>query len=933
MLLLCTFIAKVPLLAAETILADDWKQLSRIQAVSLEADWSGRFFGRSIYFYESSRRETSPEQAFHVLMATELEPSKEDRPNFGMSTKAHFGLFALDNPGSSELPIVIENNFGLMDHFILYRVTPVAIEELLHSGDRWGFSARSYKVRTINHEIILPPGRSYFMTKTWGDSSIQMPLRLWKPRDFSENNTSEYMLLGILLGFQIVMMFYNLFLFIWIKQRVYLYYICLVAANLIFHISNFGLGQQMGYQVLGIETYLNTIQILSVDFIVILGLVFSYSYLEIDYRRYRWLEYAIKASIGISMANILISHWISDVLASYMILVNSMIAINLFILSGFIALRAGFKPAKSYLVAWAFYLVGSSEVILVFLGFAEATRWNYWAQLVGGSAEVALFSVALGVRLKFIQARQSAAIKQLNGELSSMNQALELRVEERTRDIRTILANIKQGIFTVKQDFTIDPEYSPYLESLIQQRNLAGKPVTQILDRCQLNQDRLDQTLACFRASLGDSMLSFDVNEGNLPRQSTIKDQDGNLKHVEMDWVAIEHQDTVDKILVVIRDVTESKRLLENLARKDRELQYVSELIEIKPDRFNRFITVAIEIIRENRTLLEGAELLEDETSRRMLINYHTLKGMTRTIGFQELSHLVHIAEQSLVDRRKLEAGGDISLIEAQLEDVDRLVQTYLRINKDRLGRTVDNDKVLLPRETIFGLVQGIEQLGLANDPAIAGRLLTLRSIYYRSIEDIVYDHIAAIKTMSRELDKIFPRIIFEGLSFGMNPKVAEVIDAAFVHIIRNALDHGLESSKERLERGKPERGSITIQLEQRPRRLEITISDDGRGLQLERIEARAREIGINTDLLSDTDRFDLIFNSGFTTKDEVTSISGRGVGMDAVRSLLKKIDGTIAILPREAIGRFVPFAFCISLPADSCVELNIEYQARALAV
>jgi len=134
------------------------------------------------------------------------------------------------------------------------------------------------------------------------------------------------------------------------------------------------------------------------------------------------------------------------------------------------------------------------------------------------------------------------------------------------------------------------------------------------------------------------------------------------------------------------------------------------------------------------------------------------------------------------------------------------------------------------------------------------------------------------------------------------------------MHLLRNAFDHGIEPPTERAGQGKSEQGSITIRAQHRSNRTIITLSDDGNGINLEKIRERAQGMGLDETLLnsaSESDLLSLIFEPGFSTASEVTTLSGRGVGMDVVRNNLKQIRGDISVSTHAGQGT----TFTISVP------------------
>jgi two-component system chemotaxis sensor kinase CheA len=142
---------------------------------------------------------------------------------------------------------------------------------------------------------------------------------------------------------------------------------------------------------------------------------------------------------------------------------------------------------------------------------------------------------------------------------------------------------------------------------------------------------------------------------------------------------------------------------------------------------------------------------------------------------------------------------------------------------------------------------------------------------------------------------------------------MVDVLADPLVHMVRNSVDHGLESAEEREAAGKPREGTVRIAAYQAGGNVVIEVSDDGRGLNRDRIVAKAREKGlIDSDRgLSDREIFGLIFAAGFSTAETVTEVSGRGVGMDVVRRNVESLRGRVAIESTPGEGS----TFSIILP------------------
>ena len=168
------------------------------------------------------------------------------------------------------------------------------------------------------------------------------------------------------------------------------------------------------------------------------------------------------------------------------------------------------------------------------------------------------------------------------------------------------------------------------------------------------------------------------------------------------------------------------------------------------------------------------------------------------------------------------------------------------------------------------------------------------------------------VRDLSRQLNKKV-EIKLVGEQTELDKTVMEKIGDPLVHLVRNALDHGLESPEERIEAGKPETGTIELSAFHQGGNIVIEIRDDGRGLNTEKIRSKALKNGLisETDTLTPEQVQDLIFQPGFSTAEAVTDVSGRGVGMDVVRRNIQELSGSIEVESNEGFGS----TFAIRLP------------------
>jgi two-component system chemotaxis sensor kinase CheA len=156
-------------------------------------------------------------------------------------------------------------------------------------------------------------------------------------------------------------------------------------------------------------------------------------------------------------------------------------------------------------------------------------------------------------------------------------------------------------------------------------------------------------------------------------------------------------------------------------------------------------------------------------------------------------------------------------------------------------------------------------------------------------------------------------QFVTEGEHVEVDKVILDRISDPLTHLVRNAVDHGLETDEERVQAGKLEKAIIVLKAEHQEDRIVLTLKDNGRGMNPQKLIAKAVEKGLISpqDVLSNTEAYDLIFKPGFSTKEAVTEMSGRGVGMDVVQRAISDLKGTIQI--QTELGKGTEFV--ISLP------------------
>ena len=245
---------------------------------------------------------------------------------------------------------------------------------------------------------------------------------------------------------------------------------------------------------------------------------------------------------------------------------------------------------------------------------------------------------------------------------------------------------------------------------------------------------------------------------------------------------------------------------------------------------------------------------------------------------------------------------------------------------------------------SLHSVVEEIERLASElRDSMMFVRMVPISQLFGR-FRRLIHD-------LARDTGKEI-EFITEGETTELDKTVIERLADPLIHLIRNAADHGIESPADRRAAGKAETGHVSLIARQAGAEVVISVSDDGRGLDRDKVRSKAEENGLIASgaVLNDADIYQLVFKPGFSTADKVTNLSGRGVGMDVVKRTIEGLRGAIemtstpgkgscvslripltlaiidGLLVRVGGGRYVIPLACV----EECVELSAEQDARS---
>lgn len=429
------------------------------------------------------------------------------------------------------------------------------------------------------------------------------------------------------------------------------------------------------------------------------------------------------------------------------------------------------------------------------------------------------------------------------------------------------------------------------------------------------------------------------------------------------------NQENTDKIQKFIDKLKKLKKnaapaLYEKLLALLEKIQKVN----YQPDEdLFKEIQKAYNIIRD---LSKGKELKNDDVLllEKRLIILNEIVGVSKSESLDDL--IAHLADSSSLktlrvdvsklDRLIKQVGELISIKiknQEHIKDIEKIsaslqaLQKQWSKNKYQIGRkTKDYEKMyknlnVLFEDAMFTVGDLAEQVGdlykvsQEDDTRlslIVGDLENIiKNIRMLSFATIFHMFPRMVKDLATEKGKQVELEIY-GSETAVDKKIIDEIKVPLIHALRNSVDHGIETPEERLEKGKNPTGKITLKVKYENNNIIIEVEDDGRGLDLEQIKRKVLEKGLlsksELDVMTKNQIMNIIFWSGFSTQDEVTEISGRGVGLDVLHNKISQLNGNVYVKSEPGKNFVVTIKIPVTMSTMNVLLVDIAGQKLAIS-
>jgi len=466
----------------------------------------------------------------------------------------------------------------------------------------------------------------------------------------------------------------------------------------------------------------------------------------------------------------------------------------------------------------------------------------------------------------------------------------------RNQQMEQILNSVTDGLLVIDKNFRIGGEYSKVVGKIFERSDLRDVSLPDVLEPL-LDSVTHGQLQDYLKILFDPKLIDRLIKSINPAKQISARFSSGDaptedrIKHFTFNFERIRVQTEISQVLVRIEDITQrmnmAKELEQQEAAAEEKLHLVMQILQIEPDALNRFLSRYDEMVSLISLLwdLPEGNPLPQETVHSIFRQTHTLKGEAGLLRLKIYERALHQLEDQLEKIRSNPQVTTHYLI---------IIQPFY----DHLKELGEQIHEALDQLKQFG--NTAKTNGHAPVPAVATKSASLVGALSRLISDLNERLGKSTSLHTAVNDDDFPE------------EFSDVLHDALIHLARNSMVHGIESTDERTARGKNPSGLIQLELKSHPQFHEIVFQDDGRGLDYNRIRQRANQLGWN--LSSDEELRNAIFEPGFSTAEKVTDLAGRGVGLDAIRHSLQAAGGRI--LSYSEPGAYC--AFQILLPRTS---------------
>lgn len=523
--------------------------------------------------------------------------------------------------------------------------------------------------------------------------------------------------------------------------------------------------------------------------------------------------------------------------------------------------------------------------------------------------------------IKFVNKR---IVENKKNELVKVNE----EISKKSKQLQILFDNIEQGFLLFSDDLIIEDQYSNECIKIFGE-DISKKYYPEFIypddqEQRQLLEKVLKKALSLNKTNAG-IYLSLLADELEL-----------NGKQIQVHYKIIDNE-TINKYMVILKDITDKRSLENKMVEEKNTLRMILQAVVYYNDFF--------ECIRDYQNFCENRiyQIIEEEENQNTALIkifkcLHTFKGNFYQLHMKNIAEMIHTFEDKLANLYdKMDSMTKYEIINYfKMVNMQSWLDKEIAILKEILGEKFFRKENILMIDSLSLSELEDNYYSILSESQCEILIPEIRRLRYKPIKEMFEIYKIHVERLTTKLYKSVNPLKISGGDMLVCPEIYSGFIKSLVHIFRNTMDHGIESVEERLEIGKDAFGNIYCDIHTFNDKLIIIIADDGSGINLNNIKVKAIEKGIYSkeriEQLSDEDIIKLIFKEQFSTCNKIGDLSGRGLGLSAVKNEIDKLGGTIEVTTKKNLGTKFKFLlpykdinYIKETPAKTIIDYFVE--------
>ncbi|MEA1913960.1 MAG: PAS domain S-box protein [Campylobacterota bacterium] len=471
-------------------------------------------------------------------------------------------------------------------------------------------------------------------------------------------------------------------------------------------------------------------------------------------------------------------------------------------------------------------------------------------------------------------------------------------VEELHKEVNNLLNNSAQGFLSFNEEFTVADSFSKeclkiFESATIQSQNIANLLFANDSVKKDLFTDGIERAVKSDEQMIKEMFLSL------LPSEHRLNSKDIGIQYKIL---------TNNTFMLILTDITKTKKL----EHKIQEQHQIQKMIVAVASNQNDFLELKYDF--ENFCKHPSSDI------KILLRELHTFKGIFAQKEITGMMNAVHDLEthiNQLLQEDNISTDTIVDTINEHdlLQDFEKDLETIRLILGEKFVQ--QSRSLSIDVDAFEGLEKKLKELNVQNlETSLEGILLDVEEFKHEPLYSMLNIYPSTVKQMAQRVQKEIYPLEIQGDKELRVSDTFKPFAKSLVHLFNNCVDHGIENIETRVENGKDEIGTLYCKFERADDQVILKIGDDGTGINTAKLLQIAIDKSMITqdasDIMSEQDKLMLVFLDSLSTKNEVTTTSGRGVGMSAIQSEVNTLNGNIEI--HNSIGKGVEFIFTLPL-------------------